>query len=162
MLIILTEKKERTTLEELLEFLNKSSIEPNLAWTLPHLYEKEREFEVQWIYNALSSANYYFREKGESAWKTVIGKDLISLMKSEKVDLTYFEFQLLKIICIQAVCSHYYIERAGDLIGKDKITEAINLITGFTEEKKSSKKSKKSKIPRLKLVRRKKRRDDKI
>lgn len=151
--------KKRTSLEELLDFINRSSIEPNLAWTLPHLYDKDREFEVQWIYNALSSDNYYIREKGESSWKTMTGTDLIYLMTTEKIDLIFFEFQLLKIICIQAVCSHYYIERAGDLIGKDKVTEAINLITGFTESP-PTKKKKKEKVPRLKLVRRKKKKDD--
>ena len=110
----------------------------------------------------LTRENFYIREKGESAWKNMTAVNLVKFMSTEKVDLVYFEFQLLKVICIQAVCSHCYIERAGELIGKDKIEEAINLITSFTENKDKEKEKKGSSIPRLKLVRRKKKTDDEV
>ena len=160
--------KPRTSLNDLLTFLNRSSIEPNLAWTIPHLYNKKKEYEIQWIFNLVAEENFYIREKGESAWLNMTSEDLIDYMNIEKLDLIYFEFQLLKVVCIQAVCSHCYIERAGELIGKDKIEEAIKLITSFTEEKENQEDKessedqdkKGSSVPRLKLVRRKKKKDN--
>lgn len=159
--------QKRASIEDLLEFLNSSSIEPNLAWIVPHLYNKKVEYEVLWIYDKTEEFNFHIRQKGQKgAWKGMTASDLVKMMTIEKVDLSNFEFQLLRVICIQAVCSHYYIERSGELIGKEKIEEAIKLITTFTKPEEKEDTSCKTKIPRLKLVDRKKKKkkkdDDKI
>ncbi len=150
-------KKARTSIEDLLRFLNSSSIEPNLAWVIPHLYDNAIEFEILWIYDRDEEYNFNIRKKGESGpWKGMTPQDLVKMMTIEKVDLSNFEFQLLRVICIQAVCSHYYIQRASDLIGEKKIQEAIKLITSFTAEKESEEELTETKVPRLKLVNKKK------
>lgn len=173
----MSKKPQRATIIELLTFLNKSSIEPSLAWVIPDLYNKKIEYELQWIYDRAGEDNFYIRKKDhDEYWKQMTAEDLYTMMTVEKLDLASLEFQLLRVICVQAVCSHYFIERAGDLIGKERIEEAIKLITNFTdthidkdqdapdeqEQQISKKQSKQTsgKVPRLKLVRKKNKKDD--
>lgn len=175
--------KEKATIEELIEFLNRSSIEANMGWEIPHLYNPDKTFELQWIFSSTSTETFYIRITGDDIWLNMSGLELIDFMNDENLDLVYFEFQLLKTICIQAVCSHYYIRQAGDIIGKDKIEDAINLIVGYQDNKEAeekeeeerlakeeadlkaeteakAKKEDKRKISKLKLVPKKSKNDD--
>jgi hypothetical protein len=150
-------KKERQPIENLLEFLNRYSTEPGLVWNVSHLYDKE-EILVQWIYDKTTKLNWYFKLKSEETWTTSDISGLMNFLIAQKADLSQFELEVLKIICIQAVCAHYYIEKAGELIGKDKIDlsiEALKEVLGRKAESDATQQSAK-KVPRLKLINKKK------
>jgi len=152
-------KKERQSIENLLEFLNKYSTEPNLLWNVPHLYEKE-EILVQWMYDKTTKLNWYFKLKSAEIWNVSDIRSLMSFLIEKKADLSQFELEVLKIICIQAVCAHYYIEKAGELIGKDKIDSSIEVLREALSrraiESESQEKTLVKKVPRLKLINKKK------
>ena len=148
----------RRTIEELLEFINRFSYERNLSWDISHLYEDDISFEIQWLYDRSTDMNFYFRKitkDEEKVWTNTTYGGLFQLMQDEKVDLSNFELQLLKSIGVQVVCCHYYMERASDLIGADKVEQIVKLIDEI-----ASKETKKQPAPRLKVVPRKKKDDD--
>ena len=147
----------RRTIEELLDFINRFSYERSLSWEVKHLYEKETVFEIQWIYDRTTDLNFYFykaEKDQDKVWTNTNGDGLMQLLLDEKADLANFELQLLKAIGVQVVCCHYYIERAADLIGADKIEQIVKLIDEIAN-------GSKKKTPRLKVVTRKKKDEDK-
>jgi hypothetical protein len=123
---------ERVSIEDLLKFLNRCSIEPALIWVLPHLYDKKAQYEVQWSFSKSAEENFHIRKVGEATWTQLSAEELVKILSIEKVDLAHLEFQLLRTICVQAVCSHYYIERASELIGRDRVMAAIKIISEFS------------------------------
>jgi hypothetical protein len=136
----------KSLLEEYLNFINKCSIEPTLLWTTKHLYDKST-YQIKWILDKKQIENFFIKktEDKEEIWLTFTAKELVDFLNKQKVDLYDFEFQVLKTICIQAVCSHYYIKRAEELVGKDRIETALTMVTSLKTETKP-------KIPRLKLI----------
>lgn len=130
-----------------MDFLNKFSTEPSLGWTIPHLYDKNTQVEVHWMYDKTTQYNWYLKKKEDEAWNNFPAAEMVTYLIDKKLDLSHFELELLRVICVQAVCSHYYIERASELIGKDKIDSAIKVITEILDEKKQAKKA-----PRLKVI----------
>lgn len=137
-------------LEEYLIFINKCSIEPSLQWTGHHLYDKST-YLIKWILDKKQTENFFIKKTDdkEEIWLAFTAKDLIDFLNNNKIDLYDFEFQILKTICVQAVCSHYYIKRAEELIGRDRVDAALGMITSLKVDSKP-------KIPRLKLIDKKK------
>jgi len=139
----------KPTIVQMLEFINRFSTEPVLGWIIPHLYDLE-EYEIQWLYDRSTTLNWYVKQKSADVWNNVTATQLEQYLIDEKADLNHFEFEILKIICVQAVCAHYYVEKAGKLVGKEKIEAAIKLMYEVLEDKKTTK------IPKLRLVKKKK------
>lgn len=159
--MLISMKKDRPSIESLLEFLNRFSTEPNLSWTISHLYEKEIEIQIQWMYDKTTKLNWYFKLKSAEIWNVSEIDGLMSFLVAQKADLSQFELDVLKIICVQAVCAHYYIEKAGDLVGRDKIDSSIELLREVLDRKaKEVAQESAKKVPRLKLINKKKRKDD--
>jgi hypothetical protein len=148
-------QEEDQTIEGYMNFLNKFSTEPNLGWLVPHLYNKDMEAEIHWLYDRSTLYNWYLKEKDEDTWENLTSEEVVDQLINRKFDLSHFEIELLRVICVQAVCAHYYIERAGELVGKDKIEAAIKAISEILNEKKEKKEEKEEKLPKLKLVKKK-------
>ena len=142
---------KKLTLEELLEFLNTTSIDSSMEWEAPHLYE-DTTFQIRWIYDKQTLDNFYVRvkEDEDEDWLNVGEKDLIALLIANKADLSKFELQLLKTICSQTSCCYYYIEQVKALIGKEK-TEKITSMVDEIIKKKQISSLKKSK-PKLRII----------
>lgn len=161
-------KQLRPTILQLLQFINKFSFERGMQWTIPNVYQQKIIYEICWIHDKTTDLNWYFKEFATNQWHNVTAEDLIHKITTLKLDLVEFEIQLLKDICVQAVCSHLFIEKAAELIGQDKIDSSIQLLKEITEKKseveqeakttKSTKVAKKTKIKNnnLKLVKKSK------
>ena len=134
--------KKRATILELLDFINKFSFERGLRWSIVNIYQNQISYDICWIHDKATENNWYMKQSDETEWVTYNPTDLINQMNLLKLDMIEFEIQLLKDICVQAVCSHYFIERASELIGKDKIDSSIELLKQFTAEKQQEQEAK--------------------
>lgn len=139
--------KKRYTLDQILDFVNRFSTENTLSWSVPSLYKKNQIYEIHWIFDRGTDKNWYAKKIDDSDWQNLTASELLQLLIDKKCDLVKFELLLLKDICVQAVCAHYFIEKAGDLIGKDKIDAAIQVMAEITKKAETEKNS-----PKLKLV----------
>jgi len=142
---------KKYTIVELVEFINRFSIEQTISWKINHLYKDKINFEVYWIYDKTTLNNWYVKKSDSDDWLNMIGPNLIKYLVEQKADLGKFELQLLKDICIQAVCSHYFVLRASDLIGEDKVNASIDVMLDLMKQKKIEKENT-VKLPKLKLV----------
>lgn len=139
--------KKKYTLDQLLDFVNRFSTENTLSWSVPSLYRKTQIYEIHWIFDRATEKNWYVKKQDENDWQNLTASELLQLLIDKKCDLTKFELFLLKDICIQAVCAHYFIEKASDLIGKDKVDAAIQVMAEITKKVEIEKST-----PKLKLV----------
>jgi len=154
-------KKDKQSIESLLEFLNRFSTESSLSWTVSHLYESEIGFEIQWMYDKTTKLNWYFKTAATEIWNTADVDGLMDFLIKNKADLSQFEIDILKIICLQAVCDYFYIEKAGEMIGKDRIDSSIQLLKEVLDQKaEPTEQEVVKKIPRLKLLNKKKKSDE--
>lgn len=139
--------KKKYTLDQVLDFVNRFSTENTLSWSIPSLYKKSQVYEVHWIFDRTTDKNWYAKKLDDSDWQNLTASELLQLLIDKKCDLVKFELLLLKDICVQAVCAHYFIEKASDLIGKDKIDAAIQVMAEITKKVEAEKNQ-----PKLKLV----------
>jgi hypothetical protein len=152
-------------LGDLLEFVNRFSIESSLSWTVPHLYKPKTHFEIYWIYDKTTQLNWYTKKNNDKDWYNMAAQDLLHHLIESQADLSNFELYLLRDICMQAVCSHYFVLKASELIGEDKINASIDVMLDLVEKKKNDKeikklKEKEKKATKLKLVSKKKKDDE--
>lgn len=141
--------KKRYTLDQLLDFINRFSTENTLSWSVPSLYKRSQVYEVHWIFDRATDKNWYAKKQDDNDWQNLTASELLQLLIDKKSDLTKFELLLLKDVCIQAVCAHYFIEKASDLIGRDKIDAAIQVMAEITKKVEIEKEKT---APKLKLV----------
>lgn len=146
--------KKKIIIDDLLSFLDRASIEPQLVWNISHLYTKEN-FKIQWIHGSEDGPSFFLQKTGQDEWLNLDEKQLLEVLIKEKANLTEFQFELLKTISIQISCSHYYIEKATELIGKDKVKSIVdmtNKIIGSSKDPLEPKVEPKAKPAKLALV----------
>lgn len=110
---------------------------------------------MQWLFDKTTSFNWYFKKKQEDTWNVCPSAELLQYLIDEKADLGRFEIELLKVICVQAICCHFYIEKANELIGKERVDGAIRLMNQVLDQQKEV-----PETPRLRLINRKKKTDE--
>lgn len=125
--------------KQLLEFLDRASIESHIFWKVPHILNPKILFEIQWAQNKESKSSFYFKVSDEDSWREVSAEQLLNLMNKEGADLEYFEMMVKKVILTQSILAHYYIEKAGDLVGPQNIQSAIDMISKVAKNMKNSK-----------------------
>lgn len=152
---------KKYTINELLEFVNRFSIESSLSWKIGHLYREEIDFEMYWIYDKSTLSNWYIKKSIDKDWLNMTSTELVKYLVEQKIDLVKFELQLLRDICMQAVCSHYFVLKASELIGEDKVNASIEVMVDLMKQKQLEKEVKentkvkidgKVKTTKLKLV----------
>jgi hypothetical protein len=125
--------------KELLKFLDKASIEPHLFWKIPHILNSKILFDIQWVQGKDSKSSFYFKTSDEESWKEVNAEQLLSSLAKEGADLEYFEMMAKKVILTQSILAHYYIEKAGNLVGPQNIQSAIDMISNVAKNMKNPK-----------------------
>jgi hypothetical protein len=125
--------------KELLEFLDRASIEPHLFWKIPHILNPKILFDIQWAQGKESKSSFYYKTSDEDAWKEVNAQQLLSSLLKDGADLEYFETMVKKVILTQSILAHYYIEKAGNLVGPQNIQSAIDMISQVAKNMKNSK-----------------------
>ena len=120
-------------LAQILEFIDKLSIDERLHWRVSSINSREPGFDITWTRNNRPNP-WILTRKGNANPQAFSTSEFEQGLKSAGVDLGDFERQVGVSVLIQAVFADMVTQSAVELFGSEVVTRSIRDTRAFLSE----------------------------
>lgn len=118
---------------ELMEYVERHSLDPRLYWFLPEDLESGAP-AIEVKYQMTDDKGWYYKFKSQEIWLYCEKEALLSQLRWHKVDLMLMVKEVEQSITQQIVYTRMIYREASDLIGGERLEKAIGTHEQFLEE----------------------------
>jgi hypothetical protein len=117
-------------LSKILDFIDGHTLDPQLYWQIPLLYDSAKRYEVQWC----GPRFWRFKPAEHVFWYECTTQELVTELNRHQLDLVTFHTYLANSAMEQIVAAQFIIKAGRDVFGDELIDRHVEAYQKFQDQ----------------------------